>query len=104
MEAWRYEGKIIDTAKERGFSKSRLAAELGITTRTLSARLKGHAEWRIGELVILAALLDISVLLLVSEAASVTAMANPEGAVAMRVPQVHWCLDCTDPIADDPDD
>ena len=87
MEAWRYEGKITDTAKEHGFSRSRLAAELGITTRTLASRLKGRAEWRLGELVVLAALLDIPVLLLVSEAASVTAMANPEGDVAAKMDQ-----------------
>lgn len=104
METWRYEGKIIDTANKRGLSRSRLAAELGITTRTLSSRLKGRAEWRVGELVILAALLDIPVLFLVSEAASVTAMANPDGAVAMSVNEVRWCLNCTAPIPDDSED
>lgn len=104
MEAWRYEEKIIDTAKKHSLSRSRLAAELGITTRTLASRLKGRSEWRLGELVILAELLDIPVLLLVSEATSVTAMANPGGTVATRLNGVRWCLDCTAPIPDEPDD
>lgn len=104
MEAYRYEGKIIDAAKERGLSRSRLATELGITTRTLSSRLKGQAEWRLGELVILAALLDVPLLLLASKATSVMTTADPDGMIAMRVPQVRWCLNCRAPIPDDSED
>lgn len=95
--------KIIAAARERGLTRSRLAAELGVTTRTLASRLKGNSEWKLRELVVLSVWLDITLLELVADATSLMIAADRDGVIATRIPDIRWCLNCADSYID-PDD
>lgn len=95
--------KIIAASRARGLSRSRLSAELGVTTRTLASRFKGQSEWRLRELVILSVLLDIPLLELVADVTSLLIDANPDGVIATRIPDIRWGSICENQYIDTDD-